>query len=87
MEREATTNQPQRKRCTKPQPLEALNAPDALLTAATTSAVTGLSVSSLYRLAKSGELVPVKRGARCTRWPAACVRAWLAEQSAPAVTS
>ena len=77
----------QRKRCTKPQPLEAFNAPDALLTAATTSAVTGLSVSTLYRLAKSGELVPIKRGARCTRWPAASVRAWLAAQSGSAAAS
>ncbi len=70
-----------RDRRTKPQPLSVLQVPDSLLTVATVSAVTGFSASTLYRLAKRGELVPVKRGVRCTRWRSADVAAYLAAQA------
>lgn len=66
------------------QPVEALNIPDALLKGATVVAVTGLSMSSIYRLARIGELVPVKRGIRCTRWRAADVKTWLQASSGKA---
>ena len=71
-----------RARRTQPQPIAVLDLPNALLTIATVSAVTGLSASSLYRLAKSCELVPVKRGVRCTRWRAGDVTAYLCAQVA-----
>lgn len=61
-----------------PQPLEVLQVPGAQLTLATTCAVTGLSASTLYRLARRGELVPVRHSTRCSRWPADAVRAWMA---------
>lgn len=62
-----------------PQPLEAANIPNALLTAKTTSAFTGLSITTLYRLAAAGKLKPVKMGLRCTRWRAADVHAFMAD--------
>jgi len=71
-----------RVRRTSAQPLSAIDIPDALLTVATISAVTGLSATSIYRLAQRGELIPARRGNRCTRWRAADVRAWLAAQAA-----
>ena len=71
-----------RSRRTAPQPLGVLDIPDALLTIATVSAATGLSATSIYRLAAAGELVPARRGNRCTRWRSADVRAWLAAQVA-----
>ena len=71
-----------RVRRTAPQPLSILEIPDALLTVETVSTVTGMSQSSLYRMAKSGELVPVRRGNRCTRYKAAHVKAWLTAQAA-----
>ena len=71
-----------RDRRTAPQPLGVLEIPDALLTITTVSAATGLSATSIYRLAANGELVPARRGNRCTRWRSADVRAWLAAQVA-----
>ena len=79
-----TSDAPRRSRRTLPQPLSALEIPDALLTIATVSAATGLSATSIYRLASKGELVPARRGNRCTRWKSSDVRAWLASQSSPA---
>ena len=70
-----------RTRRTAPQPLSILEIPDALLNGQTVSTVTGMSQSSLYRMAKRGELVPVRRGNRCTRWRAADVKAWLTAQA------
>lgn len=63
-----------------PQPLEVVALHGALLKAATVSAITGLSTSTLYRLAQRGELVPVRRGNRCTRWRSDDVRAFLSAQ-------
>lgn len=63
------------------QSLEAASLPDALLKIQTVGTVTGLSASSLYRKTAAGEFPePVRLGARCTRWRAADVRAWLAAQ-------
>ncbi len=70
-------HQPARSRRTPPQPLAALEIPDALLTIDTVAATTGLSHRSIYRLAQRGELPPAVRGNRCTRWRASDVRAWL----------
>lgn len=64
-----------------PQPLEAAALPDALLKVQTVAAVTALSPSSIFRKTAAREFPePVRLGARCTRWRAADVRAWLAAQ-------
>jgi len=67
------------------QPIEAASFDAALLKIKTVSAITGLSAPTIYRkLAAKQFPEPVRLGTRCTRWPAAGVRAWLAEQaSAP----
>ncbi|MES2992151.1 MAG: AlpA family phage regulatory protein [Pseudomonadota bacterium] len=78
----ATSNQSQARAIV--QPLAVLAVPDALLTIRTTCAVTGQSESSLRRGVKAGTFPsPVKRGARCTRFVAADVSAWLASQRNP----
>lgn len=65
------------------QPLAAVSVPDALLKVATVTAVTGLSTASVYRKARAGQFPqPVRLGARCSRWRAAEVQAWLAAQGA-----
>lgn len=64
-----------------PQPIEAAALPGALLTARTVSAVLGLSVATIYRLAAAGDLKPVRMGPRCTRWRSADVQAFMARQS------
>lgn len=69
-----------RARCTKTQPLDVLSVPGAMLTSETVVAVTGLSIATIYRLARDGKLTPVKRGKRCTRWRSDDVRAFLAAQ-------
>lgn len=71
---------PTRAKRPNPQPLEAATLPEALLTTPTTCAVTGLSSSTLYRLAAAGKLKPVKMGPRCTRWKAGDVRDFMAAQ-------
>ncbi len=69
----------------KPQPIEAASLPDALLRVATVIAITGLSSATVYRKVATGEFPePIRLGARCTRWHAASVRAWLAAQTATA---
>lgn len=66
-----------------PQSLEAVSLPDALLKIQTVATVTALSASSIFRKTAAGEFPePVRLGARCTRWRAADVRAWLAAQVA-----
>ena len=71
------------KRGAIPQPLEAASLPDALLKIQTVATVTALSASSIFRKTAAGEFPePVRLGARCTRWRAADVRAWLAAQVA-----
>jgi prophage regulatory protein len=66
---------------TPPQTLETAQDPDALLKPATTAQLSGLSIASLYRKAKTKDFpAPVKLGTRCTRWKAGEVRAWLKAQ-------
>ena len=53
--------------------------PHALLRMATVEALTGLSRSSIYAKIKNGSLPlnPIRQGARCTRFKAGEVTAWL----------
>ena len=67
------------------QPLHAAQIADALLRLSTVVAITGLSRSSLYARIKAGSFVePIRLGARCTRFRAGDVTAWLAAQVAAA---
>lgn len=66
-----------------PQPLQAAQLADALLKLTTVEALTGLSRSTIYaRLARQEFPQPVRLGARCTRFRAGDVQAWLAAQTA-----
>lgn len=69
---------------TRPQqPLHAAQVADALLRLSTVEAITGLSRSTIYAKLKAGEFVePVRLGARCTRFRAGDVQAWLVAQAA-----
>lgn len=70
-----------RYRRSNPQPLNAIEIKDALLTLAVVSGATGLSGSTIYRRMATQEFpAQVRLGARCSRWRAAEVRAWLAAQ-------
>jgi prophage regulatory protein len=74
---------PKRRRAKPDQPLHALQLTEALLRIRTVVSVTGLSKSTIYAKVKAGEFVePVRLGARCTRWKASDVQAWLAAQAA-----
>ncbi len=64
------------------QPIDAALHPDALLKMQTVTAITGLSPSSVYRLVAAGELTPIKRGLRCTRFRAGDITVWLRAQGA-----
>lgn len=67
-----------------PQSLSALQLPDALLRVPTVVQATGLSPATLYRKLAAGEFPePVRFGARCTRWKAADVRAWIQASGTP----
>ena len=66
------------------QPLHAAQLADALLKMQTVTALTGLSSSSVYRLVAAGELTPIRRGSRCTRFRAGDITAWLRAQGATA---
>jgi prophage regulatory protein len=67
------------------QPLQAAENPDALLLAQTVTALTGMSISTLYRKMAADQFVqPIRLGARCTRWRAGDVTAWLRAQTANA---
>lgn len=66
------------RRTTKPQPLQAAELDDALLTLRTASATAGLSQATLYRLAAAGRLQMVKIGNRCTRIRASELRRFMA---------
>jgi prophage regulatory protein len=64
-----------------PQPLEAAKNPAALLKMATVTALTGLSRATIYRLlAEKRFIQPVRLSARCTRFRAGDLAAWLAAQ-------
>lgn len=68
-----------RTRRTPTQPLDVINVPGALLKLSTLAQISGQSLSTLYRAAAAGELVLIKRGARCTRVTSEAARAYLAE--------
>lgn len=75
------TQEINRKRGATPQSLEAANNPNALLRIGTVCTLAGLSRATIYRLMKASRFVePVRLSARCTRFRAADVTAWLAEQ-------
>ena len=78
------TSEAKPSRRTKPQPLDALASPDALLKIETVVAVTGLSIATIYRKATAGEFKPIRLGTRCTRFRAGDVAAWLRKQGAGA---
>lgn len=64
-----------------PQPLHAVQLADALLRVKTVADATGLSSATIYRKLAAGDFPkPVRMGARCTRWKAADVRAWIQAQ-------
>lgn len=70
------------KRVTAMQPLDVLRHPDALLTPTTVEALTGLKRSSRHERAKAGTFpAPIRLSARCSRYKAAEINAWLAAQS------
>ncbi len=73
-------------RATIPQPLQAAQIPDALLTIETAVAIAGLSSSTIYRKAASDPTFPklVRIGTRCTRIRAGDLTAWLAAQAGAA---
>ena len=63
------------------QSLHALQLSDALLRIKTVEHATGLSGATIYRKLRAGDFPkPVRMGARCTRWKAADVRAWIQAQ-------
>ncbi len=66
-----------------PQPLDAARFPDALLTLKNSSAISGLSVATIYRRAAVDPTFPklVRLGARCTRIRAGDLTAWLVAQA------
>lgn len=60
------------------QPIEAARNHSALLTCNTVQILTGFSRSHLYARVAAGTFpVPIKLSARCTRWRAGEVVAWL----------
>ena len=63
------------------QPLDAAQHPDALLRMRTVIALTGRSSATIYRLIAAGELTPIKRGSRCTRFRAGDITTWLRSQA------
>ena len=74
---------PTKPRTRPQQPLHAAQLAEALLRMPTVEAITGLGRSTIYSKIKAGEFVePIRIGARCTRFRAADVSAWLAAQTA-----
>lgn len=73
-----TTPNRHRKNREATQSLHAVQIADALLKIQTVITVTGLSESSIRRKVAEGKFpVPIKDGARCTRWVAGAVTNWL----------
>ena len=79
-----STTKPSAKRTPhNPQPLAAVDHPDALLQVMTVAALVGSGKSTLYSMVRAGKFpAPIKRGLRCTRWRAGDVMAWLKAQAA-----
>jgi len=71
------SNSPRRERKSG-QSLDAVHIPDALLKITTVITITGLSESTIRRKVAASQFPPpVKDGARCTRWVARDLSAWL----------
>ncbi len=67
----------------KLQPLSAVDHPDALLQVSTVQTLTGLGKSTVYTKVREGKFPqPIRQGARCTRFRAGDVTAWLKAQAA-----
>lgn len=64
------------------QPISAANVAEALLTLKTASALSGLSLATLYRKAATDPTFPklIKLGKRCTRLRAGELKVWLTAQ-------
>jgi len=78
----AVYNKPRKK---PQQPLHAAELGDALLRLSTVEAITGLGRSSIYARLKACDgsfPQPIRLGARCTRFRAADITAWLVAQAA-----
>jgi predicted DNA-binding transcriptional regulator AlpA len=77
------TTESHSKRSRNRQPLAAAGHPDALLHMSTASALSGLSVATLYRKAASDPSFPrlVKLGTRCTRIRSSALTTWLRQQA------
>jgi prophage regulatory protein len=74
-----------RLRDAKPQALQAALVPDALLRIGVVEQLTGLGETTIRRkMAAARFPQPIKDGARCTRWRAGEVTAWLREQGVAA---
>lgn len=65
------------------QPLHAAQIAEALLRLSTVESITGLGRSTIYAKVKAGDgsfPQPIRLGARCTRFRAGDIQAWLAAQ-------
>lgn len=86
----STVNQSDSGPATKPrsratQPLHAAQLAEALLRMPTVEAITGLGKSTIYAKLKADDgsfPKPIRIGARCTRFKAGDITAWLAAQAA-----
>lgn len=64
------------------QPIEVASNPSAWLNIETIRAITGMCKTKIYAELKAGKFVqPIRRGARCTRWRAGEVMAWMDAQA------
>ena len=69
-----------------PQPLEALNHPQAHIRLATLLPIIGLGRSTWYRMIAEGTAPPpLKWGQRCSRWLASDITKFLAERAVQGV--
>lgn len=67
------------------QTVDSVRVPEAHLKIKVVSAVTGRSESTIRRMVAAGEFpAPIKDGARCTRWVAGQVSAWLSAKGGAA---
>lgn len=79
---QAATGAAPKPRTRPQQPLHAAQLANALLRLATVEAITGLGRSTIYaKLAANEFPQPIRLSARCTRFRAGDVQAWLAAQA------
>lgn len=64
------------------EPRNALAVPDALLRIKAVEELIGMSRATIYRMVQSGRFCrPIRLNARCVRWRAGDVQAWLQSQA------